>query len=240
MGMGPNATYVCRPTLCSDCYRHELVCVWEQFDSANVDGNTALLRADIWAARGDSTGTIWGVPRRITGPDSTSKRFPCLAGCTRNDTCLVLYEEDEMAGFGVQRVGLLTRNPIVVQWVPVTELPAAGVEEGPGTIPGPWPLVPGPTDLEIGPNPCGGILNVRIQGWADTQVRPYAGTVTIRDVAGRPVRSVGLKLSDFSSSHSVDLRSLPNGVYFVTVGLQAEGFKPHAVRKIVLSKGSRQ
>jgi hypothetical protein len=100
-----------------------LVCVWEQFDSTNVEPRTGLLRADIWAARGDSTGQSWGIPVRLTSPDSTSKRFPSVAGQAAGDTIIVSYLTDLCAGFAMYQQGPDTYNPYVVQWVPLESLP---------------------------------------------------------------------------------------------------------------------
>jgi len=120
--VGYNAVYACRPSL-GKTPAGELVCVWEQFDSTNVEPRTGLLRADIWAARGDSTGQSWGIPVRLTSPDSTSKRFPSLAGQAAGDTIVVSYLTDLCAGFAMYQQGPATYNPYAVQWVPLESLP---------------------------------------------------------------------------------------------------------------------
>jgi hypothetical protein len=132
-GIGDAALYASRPTLGRCAATHQLVCVWEQFDSANVEPRTGLLRADVWAARGDSTGMNWGTPVRLTDPDSTSKRFPCVAGWNVSDTVAVSYEIDGCAGFADAGQGPATANPIAVQYVSIESLPPpdAGVEETP-------------------------------------------------------------------------------------------------------------
>jgi hypothetical protein len=123
--IGYNAAFASRPSLANCPDRHQLVCVWEQFDSANVEPSDSQLRADIWAARSDGLGRKWGAPVRLTDPDSTSKRFPCVASRMRGDTFMVTYLVDQCAGFGIPPYGQgqVTENPIVVQYVSINDLP---------------------------------------------------------------------------------------------------------------------
>jgi hypothetical protein len=115
-GVGYNATYACRPTLCEGA-DNELVAVWEQFDSMNVEPATGLLRADIHAARSVDNGITWGHAIRLTDPGSDSKRFPSAAQKMHHDTVYVRYEADQVAGAGIAPYaeGPITENPIIVQ-----------------------------------------------------------------------------------------------------------------------------
>jgi len=115
-GVGYNSLYAGRPTLCEGA-QSEFICVWECFDSMNVEFSTGLMRADIYAARSVDNGATWGPYMRITDPDETSKRFPSVATHMWNDTLFVRYEDDLCAGFGIAPYaqGPITNNPIIVQ-----------------------------------------------------------------------------------------------------------------------------
>jgi hypothetical protein len=112
--VGYNALFAGRPTLCQ-VGLNEFECVWEGFDSLNVEPQTGLLRADIYAARSIDNGSTWGPYERLTHPDSTSKRFPSVTTHAWYDTCFVRYEDDLCAGFGIEGQGPITNNPIIVQ-----------------------------------------------------------------------------------------------------------------------------
>ncbi|MCX7785415.1 MAG: hypothetical protein N2201_04205 [candidate division WOR-3 bacterium] len=51
----------------------------------------------------------WPVVRRVTIPDSTSKRFPCAAGVA-NDTLYVTFMIDSIAEFVVNQQGRATKS----------------------------------------------------------------------------------------------------------------------------------
>ncbi|MEO0080987.1 MAG: hypothetical protein ABIL25_01685 [candidate division WOR-3 bacterium] len=119
--VGFNALLACRPSMGEDRNGGLHVC-WEQFDTANVEpGPPARLRADIWWCRDNlDRGASWQQPVRLTEPNTTSKRFPCVIDRMNEDTLRVLYLVDIVAGFFVYGEGPVTRNPLVVQHVPIT------------------------------------------------------------------------------------------------------------------------
>jgi len=117
--VGFNAAFAGRPSLCQGA-ANELVCIWEEFDSLNVEPATGLLRADIVGARSTDNGVTWGEKTRITDPDGSSKRFPCIAGRMKGDTCIIAYVIDRLAGASALGQGSATDNPVVVQRVPKT------------------------------------------------------------------------------------------------------------------------
>jgi hypothetical protein len=126
-GMGYNALFACRPSIGEDRLGGLHVC-WEQFDSLNIEpGPPEYLRADIWYCRdNDDNGATWQDPARVTVPDQTSKRFPCIYDYTDEDTMRVVYMLDVVAGFFVQGEGHPTRNPVICQHIPIE---VGGVEE---------------------------------------------------------------------------------------------------------------
>jgi len=213
-GVGYNALYASRPTLGKCAATKQRVCVWEQFDSSNVEPRTGLLRADIWAARGDSTGVTWGIPVRLTDPDSTSKRFPSVVGWTTSDTFVVSYLVDRCAGFAGYGQGPATQNPIAAHHASIESLPApsGGVSE-PG---GGRALMPGlhatlvRRTLSVVSSGCEGRL---------------ANSVLL-DIAGRKV--MGLEPG------ANDVRALAPGVYFV----RAVEARAHvlATHKVVITR----
>jgi len=210
-GVGYNALYASRPTLGRCAATGQLVCVWEQFDSTNVEPRTGLLRADIWAARGDGSGANWGVPARLTDPDGTSKRFPSVAGWTASDTFVVTYEIDGCAGFAIYGQGPTTPNPIAVHYVSIESLPLpTGGAAEPGRS--------GTQIPEVCPTVVRGVLNLP----KSTSSSPSR----LLDIGGRKVMEL---------HHGAnDVRSLAPGIYFV----RAVSREPSAVscRKVVIAR----
>ncbi|MCX8015477.1 MAG: T9SS type A sorting domain-containing protein, partial [candidate division WOR-3 bacterium] len=92
--------------------------VWEQFDSLNYEPQTNLARADIWIAELRNNGQTVYAKRRITEPNTTSKRFPIVGGIFA-DTLVVSYLIDSIAGFSELLQGRATNNPIVSHFIPV-------------------------------------------------------------------------------------------------------------------------
>jgi hypothetical protein len=163
-----------RPSIGLDPTGGDLFAVWEQFDSANVEPATGVLRADIWASWSSNDGSSWGQPVRLTEPDGTSKRYPCIA--RRVDENLhIEYLVDSIAGFAAQGQGRATQNPVVYLRVPAAAI-RAGVEESPART---TPAEPALTVL-----PSIGLDRFLIQYLA-----PTAAEVRILDCTGRLVRA---------------------------------------------------
>jgi hypothetical protein len=176
-GVGYNALFAGRPTLCQSGL-NEFECVWEGFDSTNFESTTSDLRSEIFGARSIDNGATWGPYQMLTVPDSTSKRFPCIASHSYHDTCFVSYEVDLISGYGCNEgEGAVTNNPIIVQRFAKTELPL-GIEEG---------KTPTPAGLatSVYPNPFRGNAVISYS-------LPKAGNVnvTVYDVTGRPVKTL--------------------------------------------------
>ncbi|MEO0073840.1 MAG: hypothetical protein ABIK43_04180 [candidate division WOR-3 bacterium] len=114
----------CRPSIGINRRRHELYVVWEQFDPENIDPQTGLCRAGIWASRSQNLGISWGAPIRLTPADSISYRFPFLAEVVA-DTLRILCFADPIAGVWEFGEGSQTRNPVLLLRVPADSLPVA-------------------------------------------------------------------------------------------------------------------
>jgi hypothetical protein len=214
-GVGYDALYASRPTLGRCDATNQLVCVWEQFDSANVEPLTGLLRADIWAARGDSTGANWGAPVRLTDPDNTSKRFPSVAGWTMGDTFVASYLVDGCAGFVGYGQGPATPNPIAVQYVSIESLPqpSGGVSE------------PGRSRALMS-----GLHATLVRGMLFLALANGEGRIAncgLLDATGRRVMDLAPGPNDVSV--------LGPGVYFVRQR-SAAGGERYAVGKVVISR----
>jgi hypothetical protein len=119
--VGYGAVYCDRPSIGEDRHGNLFMC-WEQFDSANVEPVTQLLRAGIWLSASEDNGQTWQPGEKITPENSVSHRFPCIVdrmvnGGALPDTTAVLYMMDLQAGFYVQGQGDMTSNPVVCQFV---------------------------------------------------------------------------------------------------------------------------
>ena len=222
--IGYDAMYADRPTLGLG-RAHDLVCAWEEFDSTDVEPLTGMLRAEIRAARSVDNGLTWDSAMTLTDRDSTSKRFPCVAQESYQDTFWVRYLDDLVAGFGIAPYaqGPVTYNPILVQRVDWHELPGAVMETR--------PQVPAVPALAAFPNPFMRSTTVSYE-------LPKSGNVrlSVCDATGRTVR-VLVNETKGPGRYSADWdgrdkqgRTLPAGIYFCA--LEAEGRR--LSRKLVL------
>lgn len=205
--VGYNAIYACRPNIGGDDDGNLWV-AWEQFDSANVEPSTNLLRADAWLAGSTDGGATW-TAKQITDPGTTgSHRFPAVVdrGVVMGDAMFVpvTYEIDQIAGFVVQGQGPSTNNPYVCQWVPSDSIgiPPPGVAEAPS--------VPTRIELSATPNPFTGRTTI-------SYAVPATGNVSLvlYDASGRPVRELVSGRRD-AGRYSLNLEGsgLAGGVYF--------------------------
>jgi hypothetical protein len=204
--VGYNATLACRPTIAQavdDPSR--LFVAWEQFNGANVEPVTNLCRADIYYAQSTNGGQTWTAGVKITDRTTASCRFPCISDPVVNDTILILYEIDRMAGFYVQTQGNATLNPMVVHKL----VSPTGVAEAPTT----------PVAVELGAlaNPVRGrsVISYALP-------RSAAVTLSVCDASGRTVATLvnGLRSAGRYSA-TWDAGSVAGGVYFCT--LTADG-----------------
>ena len=198
-------TYACRPTIGED-RADGLYVVWEQFDSLNVEPTTSRLRADIFMAQdsGDN-GASWQPSVRITDQGTWSCHFPSAIDYFEDDTFRVSYIIDQVAGFHPWDPGPASRNPIVVQKIPLP----LGIAEGKG------PFVRN-VELSAAPNPFARATTLSYQ-------LGRAGPVmlTVHDVSGRAVRRlesgprpVGTYAARWDGRDGRG-HSVPAGVYFV-------------------------
>lgn len=142
--VGYNTMYAARPQLAQD-KDNNFYCVWEQFDSSNVEEVTSLLRSDVFGAASRDGGLTWTNAVKLTVSDASSHRFPSVAQLV-DDNLHIVYEQDLQAGFIVQTEGSFTNNPIVYMSVPKTIF-VSGVAEGPSQ---PRNFTP---KLAVSPNP---------------------------------------------------------------------------------------
>jgi len=131
---GSNALMACRPNIVqAPGTNGNFYVAWEQFDSLNLEPTTSLVRADVWVAELTNNGQTVTRKGKITDPNTTSKRYPILAG-VRNDTVIVRYLIDSIAGqyAAATPVGAGTWNPVVLQFFHKNSLPEAVEEQNPG------------------------------------------------------------------------------------------------------------
>jgi hypothetical protein len=205
--VGYNALFANRPTLAEGA-DDEFVCVWDAFDSMNVEPQTGILRADVYAARSADNGATWGPYLRLTDPDSTTRIFPSLSPRMVFDTCWVRYEQDLCAGFGIAPYGQgpITNNPIIVQRFGKDELPLPPVSVAEDRT-----QIPERLRLSAAPDPCQGRTVVSYE-------LPTAGRVRlcICDALGRTVQALTDGVVN-AGAHEVnwDARGAPAGAYFL-------------------------
>jgi len=128
--LGHNVIYADRPSIGQGA-GGRLYVSWEQFDSSNVEPQTNLLRAGIWAASSADNGASWTPGVLLTERNTVSHRYPCVVDRTMNggpagDTVTVLFLADQVAGSALYNQGPFTRNPVICQFVPA---PLIGVSE---------------------------------------------------------------------------------------------------------------
>ncbi|MGQ9708385.1 MAG: T9SS type A sorting domain-containing protein [bacterium] len=207
-GVGYNASYACRPSIGQDD-QGRLYVAWEQFDSANVEPSTNLLRADIFAAASEDGGNTWLPAVKLTEAGTNSCRFPCVADkAARLDGQLyvpVIYEIDQVSGFSLYTQGPVTNNPIIVHWVPAESL-GIGVTEKHKTV---------PTRLELSaqPNPFSSRTVI-------SYALPRSGQVSlvVYDASGRPVKTLadGFRPAGRYAA-GLNGNELASGIYFCTL-----------------------
>jgi len=213
-GVGYNAIFADRPSM-GQAADGRLYVTWEQFDSSNVEPQTNLLRAGIWASSSPDNGGSWTPGVLLTERNASSHRFPCVidrmvAGGPSEDTICVLYLMDQVAGFFVYGQGPCTPNPIVCQFIPS---PLVGVEETP---------------------------NAEVQT-PNVRATVVCGMLFL-EAYGTRHTAYGAELLDISGRKALDLHTGANdvsrlspGVYFVRER-SAVGGERSAIRKVVVTR----
>jgi hypothetical protein len=119
-----------RPSIGERVATGELFTIWEEFDTTNAEPETGIWRADIWSARSTDRGLTWGPAFRLTEPDNTSKRYPCIAPLV-DSSLHVMYLIDSISGFSADGQGRATNNPVACLSVPASLIPSAIAEQPP-------------------------------------------------------------------------------------------------------------
>ena len=225
--IGYNGVAACRPSLAQNPITGTLYCVWEQFDSLNYEPSTYLLRADIWMSESHDNGLTWVNNRRITTPNTTSKRFPIAAGTVWRDTLWVRYIIDSIAGFAVVEQGRATRNPVVAHWVPVPS--GFAIEEQSTHNPPKADIM-----LNASPNPFSTHTAIRFSLSANNNT-----LLEIFDVTGRLVKTFNAvsgqrtAVSEFVwNGQDNQGKTVKNGVYFCALKMDNKTI----TRKIIKTK----
>ena len=195
-GFGLHAAICDRPSLGHNPDDGRFYVAWEQFDSTNLEPSTGLLRADIWASWSED-GATWRLPSRITVPDESSKRFPCLGRDCSGDWQAIGWVQDLIAGFNADEVGAESDNPVCVWHGDIV-----GIAENRSA-----PLA----RFDARPNPGRGF---RFEGTAGRSNQP----VRIYDVNGTLVRTLAAGAADgWDGRDDAGVRVRP-GCYFARTG----------------------
>ncbi len=176
--VGYNAIFVTRPSIVQAPNTGYFYVAWEQFDSLSYDETTYLARAEIMLAESRNNGQNWYLSnqRRITQHNTTSKRFPCIGGVF-NDTIVISYMIDSIAGFSVMSQGRTTRNPIVCHFYHVQMLQSPMQEQSMIEFINPM--------FHASPNPFNSQIAIHYSLPANTKA-----LLEIFDVTGRLVKSL--------------------------------------------------
>jgi hypothetical protein len=208
--VGYNATFACRPSI-TQASDGKFYVAWEQFDSLNYEPTTTLARADIWVAEVSNNGQTVTRKGRITDPNTTSKRFPCVGG-VKDDTVFVQYFIDSIAGFELYTQGRTTLNPVVLHRFHRNHLPATGIEENAQNNLKSF----GFTSINPNPSAFRTTITYNLPQRTDVEVNIY-------DITGRPVRKLfkGMQ-SEGENSLCWDGKDdkgnrIQPGLYFVTL-----------------------
>lgn len=126
--IGYNSVLTCRPKIGQNPTSGELYVIWSEYDTANVEPLTQLLRPDIWVTSSHNNGLTWAPATRLTGPDERGRLYVDLAPIV-NDTLHLVWMEDLCVGMNVMRQGPATRNPILYMQLPADEIGL--LEQGP-------------------------------------------------------------------------------------------------------------
>lgn len=210
---GYNAMVASRPSIGADGAGN-LYVAWEEFDGVNVEATTSRLRADIWMSSSTDNGVTWAAGTKITDGGDVSYRFPSILNPIE-DTVMVTYIIDQMAGFFVQGEGAATNNPIVVQ-----KFVRPGIEA-------PKVVVPGRMDVSASPSPARGRTAISYS-------LPKTGDVSlvVYDAVGRPVRTLASGRREAGRYTATwDAHSAASGVYFYTL----TSGKASITRKLILA-----
>ena len=208
--VGYNAIFATRPTIAQDASTNNFYVCWEQFDSLNYEPLTDLARADIHVAELTNNGQTVSRKGRITDYNTTSKRWPCVAG-VKNDTVFVQYVIDSIAGFELYTQGTWTRNPVVLQRFHKNSLPLAGIEENHYNKYYNF-------SLNALPNPANSHTAIRYSLPATSNI-----DLTVYDILGRPIRTIanGVKpAGEYSATWNLKDNSdnqVQSGIYFYTL-----------------------
>ena len=137
--------------------------------------------------------------------------FPSAAPAIENGLLHYQWLSDTLPGLNQWNGGPVSTAAILLDTIQVG-----------GTAFQPWRLFGGPTglsaaalapDVQLAPNPTGGLATVRLTGSAAT-----TATLSVRDVLGRVVLAPAPhQLAAGSAAVPLDLRNQPAGVYLVTV-----------------------
>jgi hypothetical protein len=194
-----------RPSLGQDRYG-SLFVAWEEFDGVNVEPTTNLLRADISCSYSTDNGVTWADRTKTTNGGDVSNRFPSILNPI-DDSVMVEYLIDQVAGFWVDGEGPATENPVVVQRVVWT-----GLAEGQSQI----------ARLEPTATIARRVLFLPEAASHQSQA------ASLLDLAGR-------KVLDLTPGAN-DVRALAPGVYFVRGPKTEYGRPAQAVRKVVVTR----
>jgi hypothetical protein len=201
-GVGYNAIFATRPSIIQNPNNLNFYVTWEMFDSLNYEPMTNLARADIYLAELSNNGQILNRRGKITSPNTTSKRFPCIGGI-KNDTIFIQYMIDSIAGFENTEQGRATRNPIICTFYPRY----GGIEENEIASPSVR------NDFIVYPNPARLLTTIRYSLPAESKV-----SLQLYDISGRLIKTlVDEQKKAGNYSLTFNSHTLPAGVYFLSL-----------------------
>jgi len=211
-----NSMVCCRPSLGEDDSGNLFV-TWEEFDGANVEATTNVLRGDVWYSYSTDNGVTWAEGTKLTDGGEVTYRYPSILNPI-GDTAMVTYIIDQVAGTFVQGAeGPATDNPVVVQ----------KFYKFPPGIEAPKVIQPSRMEVAASPSPARGRTAI-------SYTLPRSGEVSlvVYDAAGRPVRTLDAGRREAGRYTATwDARDAAAGVYFYTL----TSGKASVTRKLILA-----
>ena len=191
----------------------------DQLDLGNFDEEIFLEHyRHQYIMRSQDGGTTWSTPYDLmtetTDPVTGNTLQEGVYGCISNivdDNIYLTYQRDIYPGLNLQGdEDPISKNSIVFMTVPVESFESLATEE-----------IKTSTTFDVYPNPTSNFVNINIANNNDV------ATITISNILGEAIKTTSMT----GNNSQLNLESLINGVYFITVETPFEKITKSIVKK---------